>query len=161
MKNAVVWGLRLLIIHLFFIFIIWLTTYFPGLDLLVSLFYIWVIWQAGGRISSEAGKEKISSLLAGAIAQFPGFFLTWANIKYYWGTGVVSGDFTFAFQLWHTPALPWLSLFSFPVFDGFKSYFIALFFLSPLYVAILVAGSHKPQRPEAPAFSDDLNLSQG
>lgn len=146
MIRSVAWGLRLLVIHLFLIFIVWLATYFPGLDLLLSLVYLLVIWQAGARIGSQAGKWKLETLLAGVVAQLPGFVLTWANLKYYWGTGIISGDFTFAFQLWHTPALPWLSLFSFPVFDGFKSYFIALFFLSPLYVGVLMAGSYAGQR---------------
>ncbi|HHV75778.1 MAG TPA: hypothetical protein GXX39_00185 [Syntrophothermus lipocalidus] len=146
MRETLGWGLRLFVIHLFFIFIVWLASYFPGLDLLFSLTYLWVIWQAGVRIGRQPVRWELKTLLAGIVAQSPGFFLTVANIKYYWGTGIVSGDYTFAFELWHTPALPWLSLFSFPVYDGFKSYFLALFLLSPLYLALLLMAGYRARR---------------
>lgn len=141
MKRAGEWGLRLFTIHVFFIGIVWLASYFSGLELVFASIYLWIIWQVGAMIGTLSPGYARDSLLAGLIAQFPGFFLTAANIKYYWGAGTVSDDYTFAFQIWHTPAVPLLSLFPHPVHAGFELYFLALFILSPLYLIMLCVAS--------------------
>lgn len=133
------WGARLMLIQVFFIFIVWLSGYYPGLEVLFALFYLYLIWKAGQVIGSTSSRFPFRNiLLAGLIAQFPGFLLTVANIYYLIGNKNIAEDYTFSFQLWHTPFMPFLSFYSFPVYSGYVFYFLFLFILSPIYVLILI-----------------------
>lgn len=139
--NAVCWGGRLLLIHVFFIIIVWLATYFSGLDVAITLVYLYLIWKASHLIGRGCPEAPYRSLVfTGLIAQSPGLLLTVANLLYYFGSGPVPADFTFLLELWHTPLMPILSFFSFPVFQGYIFYFVALFFLPPVYLVTLVVG---------------------
>lgn len=131
------WGLKLLLIHLFFVVIVWLASYFSGLETAFALFYLYVVWQAGKRIMVESLRPGWSLFLSGIVAQLPGLVLTLLNIFYYLGQRNTSADYPYFFQLWHTPFLPFLSLHTFPLFQDLNSYFLALFLISPLYIIIL------------------------
>jgi len=133
------WGIKLLGIQLFFIFIVWLSSYFPGMDVFFALFYVAAAAKAGQTIARISGESSpfANLLAAGIIAQLPGFFLGAVNLLYYAGYGFISEDFSFVFQIWHTPFLPFLSFFPFSLADGYAFYFAALFVLSPLYAVIL------------------------
>ena len=131
------WGFRLLLIQLFFVVIVWLASYFRGLEIAFAIIYLYVVWQAGKRIPGESLRPGWNLLLTGGIAQLPGLMLTVINIFYYLGLGDIAVDYPYFFQLWHTPFLPFLSLCTFPVFQGLKSSFAALFTLSPIYIIIL------------------------
>jgi hypothetical protein len=135
------WGGRLLIIHMFLIVIIWLSSYFSGLDIALTLAYIFIILRAGAAIGCSYPRNPYRYLvISGFIAQFPGWVLTALNLYYYGGGRLMTGDYAVMLQLWHTPFMPLLSFFAFPVFQGYNFYFLALFALSFLYTAILVLG---------------------
>lgn len=133
------WVIRLFLIHCFFILLVAEGSYFQGLDLGLSLFYLFVLWQAGIMIYSEFEERPwLNLILIGVVYQLPGYIMTVLNLLYYYGKQGIPSDFTYGFQIWHTPLLPFLSLHSFPVIDGFISYFVALFFLSPFYLLVLI-----------------------
>ena len=68
MKNTIRWGTHLLLIHLYFILIVWLAGYFPGLDLLAMGIYLIVIWQAGRLIVNETKSSSLMMLATGLFA---------------------------------------------------------------------------------------------
>ncbi|MGI6486999.1 MAG: hypothetical protein GX964_09820 [Syntrophomonadaceae bacterium] len=140
MKNTIRWGAHLLLIHLYFILIVWLAGYFPGLALLAMGVYLVIIWQAGRFIAHATKSSSLMTLGAiGLFAQLPGLVLAGACLAFYLYNISVPGDAAFALQLWHTPFMPLLTFVSFPVYQGYNLYFLALFILPVFYVLLLWA----------------------
>ncbi|NPV92220.1 MAG: hypothetical protein HPY50_15745 [Firmicutes bacterium] len=134
------WTARLFVIHVLFILLVAEGTYFQGLDLVFSLFYLVILWQAGKAISDEfEARPWLNLIIVGTAYQLPGYAMTVINLLYYNGKQGIAADFTYGFQLWHTPLLPFLSLHTFPLIGDFISYFVALFFLSPFYLLVMIA----------------------
>ena len=135
------WGIRLLIIHVFFIIIVWLASYFSPLDILATGAYLYLLWKAGSLITAETldlAPSRRDALCAGLLAQSPGLLLAAANLySFYDYTGPLFSDCRFAFQLWHTPFMPFLTFFSFPVWGGYSFCFWALNLGAPLYLTLL------------------------
>lgn len=139
MKNTIRWGTHLLLIHLYFILIVWLAGYFPGLDLLAMGIYLIVIWQAGRLIVNETKSSSLMMLATGLFAQLPGLVLAVTCLAYYLYHVSVPGDVAFILQLWYTPFMPLLAFVSFPAYQGYNFYFLALFTLPVFYVLLLWA----------------------
>jgi hypothetical protein len=133
------WTIRLFLIHCLFILLVAESLYFQDLDLALSLVYLIVLWQAGIMIYKESAKSPwLNLVIIGAAYQLPGYVMTLLNLLYYSGVRGIAPDFIYTFQLWHTPVLPLLSLYSIPMFDGFSLYFVALFFISPFYLLVMI-----------------------
>lgn len=139
--NVLRWGIRLLAIHLLFILIIILASYFPGLDIILAILYILIIWISGRVMGEDFGKPIFGKiLLVGVIAQLPGLILSAVTYDGIFGSHFFDVDYSFLLQLWHTPGMPLVSFLSFPVYGHISAYFMALFILSFVYIGLLISG---------------------
>ena len=143
------------LVNFFFIFIVWLSSYFQGKDLAVAVCYLYITWKAGEAIGHEPARTPLMGVvIASLLAQLPGWILAAANFYSYFARGGIPEVLTYIFLLWHTPFVPFLTFFSFPTASGYASYFLALFALPPLYTVVMLAGyawkAITPLKPAAP-----------
>ncbi len=91
-------------IHLFAAIAIWLASYYPGLDIILSLLYLFVISMEAGITKEKWEKKKI--LLSW---QGPAMILSLLSIA-----GLQMADLSnlsfFLLEFWFTPVIPLLSL---------------------------------------------------
>lgn len=151
---AVAWGGHLLLLHLLMVLLVSLALYFPGLDLLLSCLYLILLTALAWNLGKDSRLSLPATAVAGLIAQLPGFLLTIASRDSYLGLAAGPTYWPFVLQLWHTPFLPLLSLFPFPVAGGLSLAYRALFFLSGAYVIfMLTVASLSRKQKERPLAS--------
>lgn len=130
---------RLYFIQIFAFSAVSLSTFFPGLDLLLSLLYI-VVLIFEGRNHSEMTIYQKSSVFF--LWQGPAMFmsiyvlgdLTFANLDDY---------AIFALQFWTAPLLPWWSLLNVPTPGSYPLYYYYVLASPLLFSIIYLAASMK------------------
>lgn len=118
--------IRLLGIHIFAVLAIWLSTYLPGLDILLSLVYLAVI-------NMEIRSLEKETIITKGIAA-----LLWLGIPAYLSiiTSFRLSDIgIFLLEFWFTPILPILSLKPYVFDSGRPFYYYALIWL-PVVMAV-------------------------
>jgi hypothetical protein len=128
--------------NLLFVFLAWFAMYFPGIDVVVSLVYVGFIWWQGRRWGRELGAGGVA--LTAALAQLPGFLFQSLAIWYWINQGLLTSNYDFFLQLWHTPFIALLSLIPLGSWHGISLYYWALHLLSPLYVFLMTAAAGLP-----------------
>lgn len=140
--QVLLWGFRLLILHVYFIILIWLAGYFAYLDLILAAVYLGLLGTAGAGLGNLFAPKPYSPLLLiGLLAQLPGWLCAAGSSLFY--AGLSPGDmelFRFGLALWHTPFLPILASFDLSFYAGLAVYYLFLFLLSPLYAVLLLLG---------------------
>ncbi|MGI5880342.1 MAG: hypothetical protein ACOX6L_07085 [Syntrophomonadaceae bacterium] len=113
--------IRLYIIQITAFIAIWLGSYYPDLDILLSLFYILIISMEIIDIRNMELKEKLKALI---LWQGPAAILSLMVL--FQSIYLVSGNIIFIMEFWNTPVLPVFSLL--PSING-----------QPLYYNLLLA----------------------
>jgi len=115
---------RLYLIHIFAVIAIWLSTYYPGLDILLAIIYLYII-------AREAGfKEDLKWKQAGIVVllwQLPGLILVLLLL--------INPFAVFFLQIWCTPLLPLLSLIKGIVIGEKFSHYIVLLCIPLFFIA--------------------------
>lgn len=127
---------RLLTFNLLYAVLVWLTMYFPGLDLLAAVAFVCVLFIWSRRMvrnGMTTGKVMATAFLA----QLPGLIFSVLALHSWWSYGPLTSYFDFALQMWHTPFLPLLSLLPPIRIQGFPLYFLLGYVLSPLYILLM------------------------
>lgn len=130
---------RLYLIQIFAFGAVSLSTYFPGLDLLLALLYI-IVLIAEGRLHSEMTAAQ--SFCAVFLWQGPALFmsvyvlaeLSFANLDDY---------AIFALQFWTAPLLPWWSLLNAPTPGSYPLYYYYVLASPLLFSIVYLAASFK------------------
>ena len=120
--------MRLYVIQLFAILAIWLSMFFPGLDIALALLYLLIIWW-------EADHSQLSSVqqgIVGFIWQVPALFLSLSILLGLDQSTDFSYYFVFILQLLHTPILPLTTLLPTLVMPDKPLYYYLLFIIAPL-----------------------------
>jgi hypothetical protein len=117
-------------------FIIWLSTYFPGLDIVLSLIFIYLIFWAGRLIAMES----LDVIKAGLLSQIPGLIFTVLVFDSFFATHLLPAESVYLLLWWYGPFFPWLSRLSISVLGGLQLYFLALFTLAGVYILLLSLG---------------------
>lgn len=106
MINIIKEILRLYTIQIFSFLAVWLSTYYPGMDILLSLVYLAVIcWEARSIINFNRTQKVLTALLwQGPAAIISLIFVTGINVP------VLSNNAIFLLEFWSTPLLPLLSI---------------------------------------------------
>lgn len=131
---------RLYLIQVFAFCAVSLSTFYPGIDLVLSLIYI-VVLIAEGRLHSKISifQKSLIVLSWQGPALFMSFYvvtgLTFANLDDY---------AIFTLQFWTAPLLPWWSLLNAPLQGSYPLYYYYVL-ASPLLFAVvfLAAGAFK------------------
>ncbi|NLW63607.1 MAG: hypothetical protein GX052_05840 [Syntrophomonadaceae bacterium] len=127
---------RLLIFNVLYAVLVWLTTYFPGLDLLAAAAFLYVLFIWSRRMV-ENGMNAGRVMATAFLAQLPGLVFSGLALYSWWRYGPLTSYFDFALQMWHTPFLPLLSLLPPIRIQGFPLYFLLGYILSPLYILLM------------------------
>lgn len=98
--------MRLYFIHFFAWLAIWMATYLPGLDVLLSIIYLVIIVQEIIPLRKYSLIKRWSALI---IWQSPGLLLSFVSITPWSWLGFREYGF-FILEFWYTPILPLLSL---------------------------------------------------
>jgi len=93
--------IRLYIIQISAFIAVWLGSYYPDLDILLSLFYILIIGMEIIAIKNIGFKEKLKVLI---FWQGPGAILSLMVL--FQSIYLISGDIIFIMEFWNTPVLP-------------------------------------------------------
>lgn len=133
---------RLYLIQIFAFSAVSLSTFFPGLDLLLALLYITVLI-AEGRL--QAGMTLAQKSCVVALWQGPALFMslyvladfTFANLDDY---------AIFAMQFWTAPLLPWWSLLNAPTPGSYPLYYYYVLASPLLFSSVYLAASLKKIR---------------
>ena len=133
--------IRLYIIQVSAFIAIWLGSYYPDLDILLSLFYLLIISMEIIDIRNTEPKEKLKVLI---FWQGPGAILSLMVL--FQSIYLISGDIIFIMEFWNTPILPIYSLF--PSINGQPLYYNLLLatplIMSILFFALTGSGKTKP-----------------
>jgi hypothetical protein len=134
-------GFRLLSFNLFYAILVWLTMYFPGVDLLASVFFIYLLFR-WSRYLGDAGFNTWQVMGTAFLAQIPGLVFGSLAIYSWYLYGPLTSNHDFLLQMWHTPLVPILSLLPTIHLQGFPLSFLLLYVLSPVYIILmtLIAG---------------------
>ena len=132
----IVTAVRLLVFNLLYAVLVWLTMYFPGVDLLASVVFIYLLFR-WSRHMVENGMNVRQVMATATLAQIPGLVFSGLAIYSWWRYGPLTSNFDFALQMWHTPLLPLLSLLSAVHLQGFPLSFLLAYILSPLYILLM------------------------
>jgi len=155
------YGGWLIAFNLLFAILVWLTMYFPGLDLLASLAFVFIlVWfsRCLGRmnfIPEEISKENdisdhlltaeksdcqrsLSIIAISIIGQSPGLVAEGLAIWNWIHFGPFTSNYDFVLQMWHTPWVPFLSLLPSWTLEGFAVSFLSLYLLSPVIILFMV-----------------------
>ncbi|MDD3852156.1 MAG: hypothetical protein PHD40_00700 [Syntrophomonadaceae bacterium] len=124
--------IRLYIIQIGAFIAVWLGSYYPDLDILLSLFYILIISMEIIDIRGIDVKEKLKVLI---FWQGPGAILSLMVLGQ--SIYLISGDIIFIMEFWNTPILPILSLF--PAINGQPVYY-NLLIATPLIMSLYFLG---------------------
>jgi len=127
---------RLLMFNVLFAVLVWLTTYFPGLDLLAAAAFLYVLFIWSRRMA-EDDMSPSGVMVTAFLAQLPGLVFSGIALYSWWRYGPLTSYFDFALQMWHTPFLPLLSLLPPIRIQGFPLYFLLGYILSPLYIMLM------------------------
>jgi hypothetical protein len=133
---------RLYLIQIFAFSAVSLSTFFPGLDLLLALLYI-IVLIAEGRLHPEMTIAQKSSVVF--LWQGPALFMsiyvlaefTFANLDDY---------AIFAMQFWTAPLLPWWSLLNAPTPGSYPLYYYYVLASPLLFAVVYLAASLKKIR---------------
>ena len=121
--------LRLYLLHLFASLAVWLATYYPGLDMVLSLLYLYLLYREGQMCSLNL----INRWLVGFLWQAPALvFAIFSTGLFHFGAANYG---IFLLSFWATPLLPsfpWL-----PSVPGFSSLFSITFTYPHLAHAVL------------------------
>ncbi len=120
--------IRLYIIQISAFIAVWLGSYYPDLDILLSLFYILIIGMEIIAIKNIGFKEKLKVLI---FWQGPGAILSLMVL--FQSIYLISGDIIFIMEFWNTPVLPIYSLI--PSINGQPLYY-NLLLATPLIMTI-------------------------
>ena len=120
--------IRMYIIQISAFIAVWLGSYYPDLDILLSLFYILIIGMEIIAIKNIGFKEKLKVLI---FWQGPGAILSLMVL--FQSIYLISGDIIFIMEFWNTPVLPIYSLI--PSINGQPLYY-NLLLATPLIMTI-------------------------
>ena len=121
--------LRLYLLHLFASIAVWLATYYPGLDLLLSLLYLYLLYREG-RVRPLA---TTTQWLVGFIWQAPALVFAMLSTGLF-HLSSIAGYGIFLLSFWATPLLPLFSLATHQ-YQGYPLYF-PLLLLTPLLLIL-------------------------
>lgn len=127
---------RLLIFNLLYAILVWLTMYFPGLDLLASVVFIYLLFR-WTRYMVRNRMNTWQVISAATLAQLPGLVFSGIALYSWWLYGPLTSNFDFILQMWHTPFVPLLSLLPAVHLQEFPLYFLFAYILSPLYILLM------------------------
>jgi len=133
---------KLYIIHGFASLAVWLSTYYPGLDIIVSGIYMVIVGIEAKLIRNRMVKEI---LLIAVLWQVPGFFLSMVSSIGLWDLSDYS---LFMLQFWYTPLMPLMSVLT-AFLHAKKPLYYYLLFIMPLLMSsyyYLLAVLNKPKR---------------
>ncbi len=129
-------GLKLLAFNLLYAILVWLTMYFPGLDLLASTFFLYCLY-CWSRYLGHAGFSMWRVMGTATLAQVPGLIFGSLALYNWWLYGPLTSNYDFMLQMWHTPWVPMLSLLPSMYIREFPLSFLLLFVLSFVYILLL------------------------
>lgn len=123
--------MRLYFIHIFAFLAVWFSTYYPGIDILISISYLIVIALEARLIKHLEKWEKVFIFI---LWQITGIFFSLAklieiNVHY------LNDYAIFILQLWYTPVIPLVSIIPEPYnFD--KPFYYYLLIGMPIIMAV-------------------------
>lgn len=123
--------LRLYLLHLFASLAVWLATYYPGLDMVLSLLYLYLLYREGQMCSLNL----INRWLVGFLWQAPALvFAIFSTGLFHFGAANYG---IFLLSFWATPLLPLFSLATLQ-YRGCPLYF-PLLLLTPILLMLFWA----------------------
>lgn len=123
--------LRLYLLHLFASLAVWLATYYPGLDMVLSLLYLYLLYREGQMCSLNL----INRWLVGFLWQAPALvFAIFSTGLFHFGAANYG---IFLLSFWATPLLPLFSLATLQ-YRGYPLYF-PLLLLTPILLMLFWA----------------------
>ncbi len=133
-------GLGIMAFNLLSAICVWLTMYFPGLDIGASLVFISVTYMMNRRLAAQAGNVQawIGSLILG---QLPGLISETLALWSWYHYGPLTSFWDFVLQMWHTQYVPLLSMLPVIKLSGFPVSFLILYLLAPLYIILFTIGN--------------------
>ncbi|MGI6549613.1 MAG: hypothetical protein ACOX4Q_12665 [Syntrophomonadales bacterium] len=127
---------RLLIFNLLYAILVWLTMYFPGLDLLAAAIFIYLLFRwSQHMIDNRMNTWQV--MATAALAQLPGLIFSGIAIHSWWRYGPLTSNFDFILQMWHTPFVPLLSILPTVHLQEFPISFLLAYILSPAYILLM------------------------
>jgi hypothetical protein len=127
---------RLLIFNLLYAILVWLTMYFPGLDLLAAAIFIYLLFRwSQHMIDNRMNTWQV--MATAALAQLPGLIFSGIAIHSWWRYGPLTSNFDFILQMWHTPFVPLLSILPTVHLQEFPISFLLAYILSPAYIVLM------------------------
>lgn len=119
-KNIV----RLYSIHIFAFLAVWLSMFFPGLDILLSIMYLLIVGYTG-RTTQVNCLQKFAVIVCW---QGPGAIMSiLISLKMVWLD--LSNYSYFIMEFWYTPVIPLLSLVTAKMPNGYPLYYYLLLFM--------------------------------
>lgn len=131
-------------VHIFAFLAVWLSMFFPGLDILLSIIYLLIV----GYISRMPQSSCMQRVTVAACWQGPGIILSvlihshiaWLDISNYC---------YFIMEFWYTPVIPLLSLITLKMPNGYPLYYYLLLFMPlimSLYFFLCTSAANKNRR---------------
>lgn len=127
--------IRIYVIHISAIIAIALSTYYPGLDIILSILYVLIVFGEANFIFQKIANIKKQALIA-LIWQLPGLLLVLQIFDVISLLELLQYYDLFILEIWHTPLLPILSLL--PACEVLEKplYYYVLFILIPFLLLL-------------------------
>ncbi|MGI6469151.1 MAG: hypothetical protein GXZ09_06795 [Syntrophomonadaceae bacterium] len=120
-------ALRLLWIHVFAWFTVWLFSYWAGMEYIAAVLYLIIISREA---LSLQGCQLGQRIMAALLWQLPAYLMT-VILLTGWNPGQIYNYAIFILSFWMTPLLPWLSLFKSSSL-AYPAYYYGLLISAPI-----------------------------